>query len=311
MRVEDLERRLDMLGASKKENGCGASAFPNREIKAGRDYPFATLSGDGVTSLIVKITATVYDCGSLRLALNGVKVAQAEFPFLGNDEKVIVASVRLGGPAALTLTCENGLFALVRKVEAVAFGADVSLSPFFGGFGAVDNGGRTGVAYCENDRLIFAAFDSSTGKKIAEKVLGGGTCASVAARGENGFAVVYRDGFGGLWGVCVDGNGVAGKRTFLGAGGDFVSVAACADGLAVACVRGGKVYVLYTDSDFGSYSGESEIYFPFAADGVSLCGGGDRLALVVGSNGKIFLKESVSGVSARASVRTEISARVF
>ncbi len=309
MRAEELERRLDMLSAPKKENACSVSAFDGREIKAGREYKFGVLRGESECAVIVKISAEVYDCGAVRLSLNGLNIACAEFPFLGKDEKIILASVRAGSPATLSLSCENGFFGLVRKVEAVALGENVSLSSFSGGAGSAENGDKTGVAYCSGGVLRFAVFDTFSGAKETEKAISGGTDAAVAASGD-GFAIVYRDCFGGLWETYVDKNAVAGETTYLGVSGDAVAVESFGDGFVISYVKGGKVYVLYTRSGFSEFAGESEIYFPYAAESVALCAGAGKLILIIGSGGKLFMKETVSGVGGEFSINVDITVEI-
>lgn len=303
MRAEELERRLDMLSAPKKENACSVSAFDGREIKAGREYKFGVLRGESECAVIVKISAEVYDCGTVRLSMNGLNIACAEFPFLGKDEKIILASVRAGSPAALSLNCENGFFGLVSKVEAVALGENVSLSSFSGGAGSAENGNKTGVAYCSGGLLRFAVFDTFSGEKESEEAICGGTDAAIAASGD-GFAIVYRDCFGGLWGT------VAGETTYLGVSGDAVAAESFGDGFAVAYVKGGKVYILYTRSGFSEFAGESGIYFPYAAESVALCSGAGKLILIIGSGGKLFMKEAVSGVGGKFGVNANITVEI-
>ena len=302
MRIEELERRLDGLSAPKKESGCFVVVQPDRELKSGRYLTFATLLCGGSATLTVKAALEVFDCGTLCFNVDGKTAGAAEFPFLGKSEGVMLCNVKTDGVSLLSLRCTDGLFARVRRVEVLSYGDGAELNSFDGFCGAdtyaSENGESvTGVAYCKSDSAYIALF-SSSGEKIAEQVLGGGTAADAARDKDGGFAVAVRDCFGGLWGVSTDLSGNVLSREFFGVEGDSVAIEPYGDGFAIAYVREGKVYVSRTYEGLRGISGESEVYFGGKAESVGFVKSAPDITLIIGSKGKIFLKRAEKSVYA-------------
>lgn len=310
VRAEELERRVNKLGAARKQTECFFEFEPDREIKRGRSLEIGVLGGSGVVTLIVKISATAFDCGALTLNVNGIAAGETEFSFLGKSDGLIMASVRADGAALLALECDDSLFARVHGVSVAAFGADVSFGSSGVGFGADENGGKTGVAYIVNDRLFFATFDSVGGRKLSETEIGAATAADVVRYGESGFAIVFRDGFGGLWGAIADEIGNVTSRTYLGVNGETAAVENFGGNLALAYVRAGKVFVSCTYGGFSGFSGESAVSFGGKCENAGFVKSAGVLTLWAVSAGKILVKRAEKSESAAFGGEVRVKATI-
>lgn len=306
MKIEELERRLDILSAPKRERGTGFAAEPHREIRRGSGIKIGTLSGNGAITLNIKIALNVYAGGELSLFVGGKRAGKSFLSYAGDTETVMICSVKITEPTELSLEGDESFFALVKRVEASAFGSEADLtSSVFGSLGACGNGGETAVLYCIGDRLYFAQFFSGTAVRRSE--FGGATAADIAYLDSGEFIAVYRDCFGGIWlGVIKDGEMI--RRHFTGRNGDNVAVAVFDGGCVFAYTNGGKVYASYVIGgvDFSRFSGDMEIPCAFNVDFVGFVKGSATPMLIVGSGNNSFIKESVDGKTATADLNVSL-----
>ena len=302
MKIEELERRLDILSAPKRERGSGFATEPHREIRKGSGIKIGTLSGNGAMTLNIKIALNVYVVGELSLFIGGKRAGKSYVSSVGDTESVMICSVKITEPTELLLEGDESFFALVKRVEASAFGSDADLaSTVSGSFGACAESDGAAVLYCSGDRLYFAQFSGE--RLVYQNELGGATAADIARLESGEFIAAYRDCFGGIWlGVIEDGKMI--KRHFTGRDGDSVAVAVFDGGCIFAYVKDGKAYAQYSSEtlDFDRFSGDTEIECAFKVDSVSFVKESETPILIVGSGSNGFLKECVDGLAATADV---------
>lgn len=307
LRTEELEARVNKLSAPKKERNVYASAEPDREIKDGRKQELFAVNGSGVVALNIKITATVYSVGGLRLYAGGKRLGLAEFPSQGRCSEIIVACAAISEPTYLLLKPENGFFGIIHRAEAAVSGADASVSipPF--SLCADSDGSVTAALWGKNDRINIGIFSDVSGVKTYEKqLIGSGNFCDVVYGGDGSFAAVYRDGFGGIWGIKLT-DGVITRRRYLFEGADGLAVERRGGGFTIAFVRGGEVYTCFTDSDFGGCTRPEKTDFPYAAESVAFVKGSAEPSIAVCSGGKSFLKIGEHEKTAVGAVTAELS----
>lgn len=287
LKAEELEGRISV---NTRRLPASASFAPSVPLRA--PYRIAEIKGTGGIAVMVKLTlyaATAVD-GRIAASLNGVTFADCRVTFTGTHSEVLLGAAELSGGAILALEPSGLAAARLERAEVVTIGGD-GVGKEVSDFAVAESGGHV--------LAVFGRSMSVIGRPIAdgalgdEHVLGRGNALD-ACGCPDGYYLVYDDPLGNLWVKRLDATLQETATAYAGRDVTSPAVFADGDGVYLAFVQDGEVYVRTCTADL-RFVGEPVAAGFGYADGVAFVRGAPTPMLIVQSRGKCYLKTAESG----------------